>query len=834
MYFFEKTKGVISVFLIIIMLPLLTSAVILVDGTRYQSAKTMVQEAGDLAAYSTIANYNMDLKDEFGLFAIDDDNMAASFKKYFTETLGYSESDAETYSDKIQSLISSSVFGGGNYKNASFYNMYNFVADEPNVTPLYPLSDPGVLQNQIVEYSKYRGVETILERFEILNKFDKVNEETKAAQETMAAIENLSSIEEIYVTKVSGGKSGIKELKKKVESYNASLSEIYNLMDTFYNCAAEELSAFAVKDASLYTKKESRINAYNALISHLDQLKTDAEDIYNHATTASANAQLAIEKLTTFKNNHQNQEDACKTADQDIAILNELLKQEDTKYSLWNLKQNISGQGIDTLKTTVVNKIKPLLVSIQNTYTKFQQDKNNAEDANAVRYHYNLKNGTEWFGTAEDHTGDGSKLTDFISNAGVVIEEYLGRVDRSGGRIGTINIESYKTGFKNKFEDVANETPKTDKTMSSEEAANKANSAKSDYEEAKPEYKTISAADASILPSKCSSEQGEIDIPNVNKDAASSTLAGANSNTNSIMSKFLETGRNDALVYCYLLDNFKTRVTSKGINSETVHSGINDRNLAAWRYADANGELDMRYRAKKDLDTFFATNEVEYVFGGSKSEFANAAIVYSWIYGTRFVNNFAAVYSAYSSGDSWIRLEIDGLAAAASAATMGAVPFSVFKWVFITAWAAGETSLDLALLIDDGYKIPLIKTKDNIFIQSVTDIGNAFSSESRLNYMRNPNSTSNITDKINVSYEDYLIILLAFVDRNTRLMRIGDLIQLNMRKRCDSEFVMSSAYTYLKADTTVRIKYMFEPVKQFTDSYKGTGLKFTNTIYQGY
>ena len=49
MYFFEKTKGVISVFLIIIMLPLLTSAVILVDGTRYQSAKTMVQEAGDLA-----------------------------------------------------------------------------------------------------------------------------------------------------------------------------------------------------------------------------------------------------------------------------------------------------------------------------------------------------------------------------------------------------------------------------------------------------------------------------------------------------------------------------------------------------------------------------------------------------------------------------------------------------------------------------------------------------------------------------------------------------------------------------------------------------------------
>ena len=77
MDFFRKTKGVISVFLIIIMLPLLTSAVILVDGTRYHSAKMMAQEAGDLAAYSTIANYNIDLKDEYGLFAIDDDNISA-------------------------------------------------------------------------------------------------------------------------------------------------------------------------------------------------------------------------------------------------------------------------------------------------------------------------------------------------------------------------------------------------------------------------------------------------------------------------------------------------------------------------------------------------------------------------------------------------------------------------------------------------------------------------------------------------------------------------------------------------------------------------------------
>lgn len=168
-----------------------------------------------------------------------------------------------------------------------------------------------------------------------------------------------------------------------------------------------------------------------------------------------------------------------------------------------------------------------------------------------VRYHFKMKDGSEWYGTAEDHTNDGSKLIDFVSNAGTVVEGYVGYIDKSNGRIGTININSYKTSFKNKFEDAANEMPKSDKTMSSEDAANKANSAKSDSEEAKPEYKTISGGDAALLPSKCSSEQSEIDIPNVNKDSASSTLSGANSNTNSIMSKFLETGRNDTLVYHY-------------------------------------------------------------------------------------------------------------------------------------------------------------------------------------------------------------------------------------------------------------------------------------------
>lgn len=852
MQFFIKTKGVISVFLILIMLPLFTVAVLLVDGTRYQSAKTMIQEAGDLAAYSTIASYNMDLKDEFGLFAIDDDNMSESFKKYFTDTLGFSENQAGEYSDKIQSLLNSAIFKS-NYNSANFFNMYNFKVENATATPLHSLSDPGVLQNQIVEYTKYRGIETILERFEILDKFNKVSKENAAAQETVNAIENLSGVQESDVASVASDLARIKKLiegysKESIVGYNAMLTHLCDLVDTFCDCATDELAAMAVMDWSLSTYKKNRVDAYEDVKKHIDEIISRATLIKSTADTAYSNAQSAKSKLEAFKSNYPNQEDACKTADEDIAILNAVLEQKETKYSLWYLRQNISVDNLNSMKTKIVSFMDNYVKAAQKAYTKYQtdltqskksksDDEDEEQEQEKVRYHVYTKSSGEWYGTAEDHTGLGNSRKDFITSAGVVVQDYVGYIDKSNCRIGTVNAGSYKLSFLNKFEDVANNRVKPDKKKDVKELTKEANNAKKTESESEAKkrrtYQTISDTDALLLPSKCSSEQGEANIPELKENSASSTLSSAKSNSNDILSKFLNSATNDILTYCYILDNFKTRITEKNINSSTDRTGIHDRYLANWRYKYAEGEKDMRYRAKNGLDTFFTANEVEYVFGGCKSEFANETLVFSWIYGTRFINNFIAVYSAYNSGLEQIRVEIDALAAAASAATLGTVPFTVFKWIFITAWAAGETAVDAALLCEDGFKIPLIKTKDNIFVDSVLNIASTLSYDGRKNLLKYEGDDS-WSDKINVCYEDYLIILLAFVDRETRLKRVGDLIQLNMRKRCDSEFTMADAYTYIKADTTVSMKYMFQPIKQFSSTYKGNGLQYTNTIYQGY
>ena len=835
MFFSRRTKGVISVFLIIIMLPLFTSAVLLVDGTRYQSAKTMIQEAGDLAAYSTIAKYNMDLKDQFGLFAIDDDDVSASFNKYFKETLGYSSSESESYSDKVQKMMSSAMFGGGKYGSASFINMYNFEADDASVTMLYPLSNPAVLQNQIVEYSKYRGVETVLERLEILNKFDKVNEETRAAQEKMAAVEHLSSIEENFVGDAA---NRVAEIEDSVTSYNNALISLFDAAKQFQSASEYELSALAIKDPSLNAKKQEREKAYEDLKAAISTMRTSANELSGKIDDAYISASRARDKLEEYQDLHPDESDEVyKTAQADINILNQILAQDNSVYSIWNLKQCIKPDQVNDLETRLMGNMDPFINALNATYRNYQTELNNAEDPSSVRYHFMLKSGAEWGGTQIDHTDDNSTIETIRAQAGMVLEEYVGKIvenEKGDKRIGTVNVASYKMPeFKNLFYDTVRDYEETEE-FNKREASKKATDAKKDESEDDGSYKTIPDEEAELLPSKDCGEQDEIDIPDVKEDSASSTLSESNDLVSRILGHFLESSRNDILVYCYLLDNFKTRVTEKNINSETDHAGIKDKNLADWRYRSADGELDMRYRPKKDLTTFFKTNEVEYVFGGCQSEFKNATIVYGWIYGTRFVNNFLAVYSAYSATDSWMKVEIDGLAAAASAASFGTIPATVFKWVFITAWAAGETALDLALMIDDGYKIPLIKTKDNIFFDSILEIGNAFDANGRKSFVKEAANDNGLADKVNVCYEDYLIILLAFVDRETRLKRIGDLIQLNMRQRCDSSFLMSSAYTYIKADTSVSMRFMFRPVRQFTEKYPGTGLRVSNTIYQGY
>ena len=91
--FFNKyingTKGVISLFLALVMLPFTSTALIIVESARYQNAIELVDEMLDCIGLSSIADFDSYLEDRFGLLAMSQETTpTANYNKYLVIFLG--------------------------------------------------------------------------------------------------------------------------------------------------------------------------------------------------------------------------------------------------------------------------------------------------------------------------------------------------------------------------------------------------------------------------------------------------------------------------------------------------------------------------------------------------------------------------------------------------------------------------------------------------------------------------------------------------------------------------------------------------------------------------
>ena len=71
-FFMRKNKGAISVFLTLILLPMVIFSGMVVDVSRLYAAKTVISGAGDLTMNAALSRYDNKLKNEYGLLAMAD------------------------------------------------------------------------------------------------------------------------------------------------------------------------------------------------------------------------------------------------------------------------------------------------------------------------------------------------------------------------------------------------------------------------------------------------------------------------------------------------------------------------------------------------------------------------------------------------------------------------------------------------------------------------------------------------------------------------------------------------------------------------------------------
>ena len=175
-------------------------------------------------------------------------------------------------------------------------------------------------------------------------------------------------------------------------------------------------------------------------------------------------------------------------------------------------------------------------------------------------------------------------------------------------------------------------------------------------------------------------------------------------------------------------------------------------------------------------DRFFG-NEIEYLIAGKLDDSANYSNVKHRLRAIRFVMNNAALIS-----DSAKMSKVEEIALVAAAVT-GEELYEAIRMGLIEAWVAAETGNDL-MLLENGDKVALVKTSSQWATQDIWEIWEGWTSS----------SIAYPADRGGQGYRDYLRLMLFVMDRETKLLRMMDLMQINLKGTYYGDFLMREHY----------------------------------------
>ena len=168
--FYNNTKGAVTVFISLLLIPAILISGTAVDLARLHSAQSILQDANQLAANAVLTQYNALLCDLYGVFGVaKDDPILGSLLDEYIRVAVFGEPAQDRTLGTLQ------IFYGA-----------DLMLEEPHFISGAVLSDEEVLRRQIMEYMKFRGpviiVKEILEVLENTNiKADKQIIDSKTA-----------------------------------------------------------------------------------------------------------------------------------------------------------------------------------------------------------------------------------------------------------------------------------------------------------------------------------------------------------------------------------------------------------------------------------------------------------------------------------------------------------------------------------------------------------------------------------------------------------------------------------------------------------------------------
>jgi hypothetical protein len=197
----------------------------------------------------------------------------------------------------------------------------------------------------------------------------------------------------------------------------------------------------------------------------------------------------------------------------------------------------------------------------------------------------------------------------------------------------------------------------------------------------------------------------------------------------------------------------------------------------------------------KDTDERFFVNEAEYVLAGKKDDAANYREVKGRLRMMRYALNVEAIVTD--------REKMEIIRAFVEAGTYGAIAAAVIVGV----WAAAETHNDL-LRIEKGEKVAVFKNSQQ---WALNDFGSVMESAGEgildmvggftdYEYSQEPIEPAN---RGGWTYEGYLRMMFFMMDRETKLLRTMDIMQINLKGTYREDFLIREYYTGFRFECTV-------------------------------
>lgn len=235
----KKESGAVTVFLSIIIVAMIVIIAVLIDIARIKAGSLYVKRAVETAVNSTLAGFNNPLKENFGIFALNENNpqeLQEIIKKYLYENLNIG-------------------LGKG------WMDLYDFKIESIKVTPVFNLTENEVLRNQILEYVKYRAPKELAEGF--LEKLKGIAETGKVVQinEQKMEIDNLY----IEINKYCEYLEKLLEETKKFE-FLGFKKRYDRFIKAVTNCSSLQNQIKDVENAIRYlVQRDNNGNKYNSV-----------------------------------------------------------------------------------------------------------------------------------------------------------------------------------------------------------------------------------------------------------------------------------------------------------------------------------------------------------------------------------------------------------------------------------------------------------------------------------------------------------------------------------------------------------------------------------------